>query len=231
MPKHQIDAVIFDMDGTLACTEHLWRIGMINCFRTVNLALTEANCIETIGMKIDQVVEYWHRRMPWDNISIAELTNNIVTEVDNLISQEATLRHKVEDALIFFRSNNLPLAIASSSALKLINTTVKTLSIDHYFETLHSAEFEEHGKPNPAVYLSAAKALKVDPQRCLAFEDSVNGIKAAKAAGMHCIAVQEDATNFEIAKQHADFGLETFEDFHQADFLSNFQFGTNPSTK
>ena len=57
------------------------------------------------------------------------------------------------------------------------------------FESVLSAEYEAYGKPHPGVYISAAKQMKYDPQYCCAIEDSLNGVIAAKAAKMKCIAV------------------------------------------
>jgi beta-phosphoglucomutase-like phosphatase (HAD superfamily) len=57
------------------------------------------------------------------------------------------------------------------------------------FDVVVSGEDEDLGKPDPAVYLSAARRLEVPPERCLAVEDSINGVRAAKAAGMLCVAV------------------------------------------
>lgn len=86
-------------------------------------------------------------------------------------------------------SKNIPLAIASSSELKVISVVVDKLGIRNYIKVICSAEHEQFGKPNPAVYLTTAKKLGIKPENCLVFEDSPNGVLAAKAANMKCIAI------------------------------------------
>lgn len=83
------------------------------------------------------------------------------------------------------------MAVASSSPLYLIRSTLKKLQLDKYISILHSGADEAHPKPAPDVYLSAAKSLMTRPEKCLVFEDSPSGIKSAKLAGMTCIAVPE----------------------------------------
>jgi sugar-phosphatase len=98
---------------------------------------------------------------------------------------------------------NLKLALASSSFLRIINAVIKRLKLGKYFSIVHSAEFEEYGKPHPAIYINSAKQLGVAPTQCLAFEDSFNGLVAARAARMKAVAVPEQEhyhlPKFEIA--------------------------------
>ena len=96
------------------------------------------------------------------------------------------------EILEFFAKKNIPLAIASSSALSLIETVVDGLKIRKYFSVLYSAEHEKYGKPHPGVYISACEKLGIQPIHALAFEDSLNGILAAKSAKIRCIAVPEE---------------------------------------
>eukprot|EP01046_Picozoa_sp_COSAG06_P050286 COSAG06_NODE_7931_length_2330_cov_2.569251_2_plen_216_part_00 len=101
--------------------------------------------------------------------------------------------HSTEIAccLLPLQSKGLPLAVASSSHMVLLNAALEGLGLVGRFSHVISAEFEPYGKPHPGVYISAATALGVAPDRCLALEDSVNGTLAAKAAKMICIAVPE----------------------------------------
>jgi beta-phosphoglucomutase-like phosphatase (HAD superfamily) len=90
------------------------------------------------------------------------------------------------------KSLGLPIAIASSSSLTIIDAVVTKLGIKNDFKIIHSAEAEALGKPDPAVYLKTAKLLELAPANCLVFEDSISGVRSAKAAGMCCIAVPEE---------------------------------------
>ena len=82
--------------------------------------------------------------------------------------------------------------------MRLIRAVLAMGGLDGRFDAVVTGEDEERGKPDPAVYLSAARALGVVPDRCLAIEDSINGVRAAKAAGMVCVAIPHD--------NDADFG-------------------------
>nr|WP_268793624.1 HAD-IA family hydrolase [Nodularia spumigena] len=84
---------------------------------------------------------------------------------------------------------HLPLALATSSPIRLMEAVLNKLGLQDSFDVVSSAQTEEFGKPHPAVYLTTAHRLGVHPQKCVAFEDSIRGIISAKAASMRCIAV------------------------------------------
>ncbi len=107
-----------------------------------------------------------------------------------------------------------PLAIASSSSSEIIAAVLDTLGIAAYFQVAQSAEHEPYGKPHPGVYIEAARRLDVAPWRCLAFEDSPNGVIAAKAARMRCIAVPDPALQNDRRLQAADLILPSLAEFH-----------------
>jgi hypothetical protein len=84
--------------------------------------------------------------------------------------------------------------VASSSPLRIIKAALRRFDLDEVFEAACSAEHERAGKPDPAVFLTASELLRAAPGSCLVFEDSVAGIRAAKSAGMLCVAVPEPST-------------------------------------
>jgi mannitol-1-/sugar-/sorbitol-6-/2-deoxyglucose-6-phosphatase len=185
------DAAIFDMDGLLIDSEPLWHKAEIRVFATVGLHLTDAQCRETTGVRIDEVVRIRHRQHPWHNKSCAQVESEIMAEVQRLALAEGQALPGVHAVLEEFAALDLPLAVASSSPAGMIAAVVAHLGIAHYFKVLCSAADEEHGKPHPAVYLNTARQLGVAPARCIAFEDSVPGVQSAHAAGMSVIAVPE----------------------------------------
>jgi sugar-phosphatase len=97
----------------------------------------------------------------------------------------------VLESLSFFKSRGLKIGLATSSYLVLIDTVLDTLNIRSFFDVTHSAELEKHGKPHPAVYLTAAEKLNVNPLRCLVIEDSINGVIAGKSARMFVVCIPE----------------------------------------
>ena len=206
----KIKAVIFDLDGTLIDTEPVWHEAEIRVFAELGVKLTEQNCLETVGVRIDRVVEYWREKFPWTGKSNQEVADEVCKTVQKIVAERGVLKDGALEAIQYFSELGLPLAIASASPKFLIESNIKALKIDQYFKIVHSAEHEINGKPDPAVFLSTAKLLAISPEKCLVFEDSLHGITAAKRAGMTCVAVKEHATNFEKACELADFGIESF---------------------
>jgi len=114
---------------------------------------------------------------------------DVLETVKQLIADNANALPGVVDTLKLCKANGYKIALASSSAMSLINVVVDKLNIRQYFDLLVSAENEPYGKPHPSVFLTTANQLNVLPTECLVFEDSVNGMVAAKAARMKCIVV------------------------------------------
>ncbi len=196
MMMNKIQAVIFDMDGLLIDTEPFWRQAEIKVFKTVGVHLTEDDCKQTTGFRFDEVVEYWWQRHPWEGKSKQQIHDEVIDELENFITHSAEPMPGVETALEFFKKHDLRIALASSSAMRLIKATVKKLNIGSYFELLVSAEHDRYGKPHPAVFLRTAETMDVRPEQCLVLEDSFNGLLAAKSAKMKCIVVP-DAAHFD----------------------------------
>lgn len=186
-----IEAVIFDMDGLLIDSEPFWKVVEIEVFKTVGIDLTVEMCLETVGLRIDEVVTYWHEKQPWENISKQAIEDSIVNKMIERITNEGEALPGVYDVIEFFWNKKIPMAIASSSYLRLIEAVVKRLKLKGFFEVIYSAEFEEYGKPNPATFITTAKKLGVSPMKCLVFEDSLNGVLAGKAARMITVAVPD----------------------------------------
>jgi sugar-phosphatase len=185
-----IDAVVFDMDGVLVDSEPLWMAAEIDVFATVGVALTVERCRETTGLRIDEAVDHWWQRHPWSGPTPAEVAAAIVARVIELVGERSEPMAGVHEAVAAARAVG-PVALASSSSHRLIDAVLDRF--DLRFDVVHSAEDEAFGKPHPAIYLTTCERLGVAPGRALAIEDSVNGVVAAKAARMACVAVPEPA--------------------------------------
>lgn len=190
MEAQAIEAVIFDMDGVLVDSEPMWRAVEREVFSRLGIDVSEEDLVETMGVPIDEVVALWHRRHPWDEPTRDEVVQTIVAGVADGIAREG-LNPGAIKAVDYFRERGLRTALASSSPMSLIRAVLSVDGLGERFEVVHSAEHEERGKPEPDVYVSTARAMGVDPERCLAIEDSLNGVRSAKAAGMVCIALPE----------------------------------------
>lgn len=190
--NNTISAVIYDMDGVLIDSEPLWHKAEILSFATVGVSLTQQMCLQTTGLRIDEVVEYWFARYPWKEVSQKQVEERIWKSIIQLVKDHGKAKVGVIESLTFFKMNGYDIGLASTSAMVLIDVVLQKLGIQNFFSVVHSAEFEEFGKPHPGVYLTTANKMKVAPRACIAIEDSINGMVAAKAAKMKCIGVPED---------------------------------------
>ena len=177
------------MDGLLIDSEPLWRLAERRVFGAVGLELSDAQCMETMGLRTDEVVAYWYERRPWSGPSPEAVERRLIGTVSELIGERGEPLPGVEETLGLLFGAGFRLALASSSPPSLIDAVLAKLGLTARFEVACSAIHEERGKPDPAVYLTTCRELGVEPRRCVAFEDSPAGVRSARAAGMTVVAV------------------------------------------
>lgn len=186
-----INAVIFDMDGLLLDSEDFWQQAEYETFSSLGVPLEPADTAKTLGWRCDYVVQYWYHIFAWQGPTPAEVADIIINKVIAMIVKQGKLMPGAREALKLCKSLNLPIALATSSNHQMMLATLKHFDLLHFFDATCSAEFLPLAKPHPQVYLNAAASLGVEPQQCVALEDSVTGVIAAKAARMRCIAVPD----------------------------------------
>jgi beta-phosphoglucomutase-like phosphatase (HAD superfamily) len=208
-------ATLFDMDGLLLDSEVLWHKAEVEIFGALGVPLNEAEGRSTKGMYVNEVVEYWRSRYPWEGSSTDEVVDMLLARVGELVEIEGRLLPGALRALDLTGERG-PLALASSTPMALIVRCLKHFGLLDRFAAIHSAEFEEYGKPHPGVFLSAATSLAVAPSACLVLEDSAAGVLAGKAATMTVVAVPvpEDRGRAEFSL--ADLVLSSLEDLSPA---------------
>jgi HAD superfamily hydrolase (TIGR01509 family) len=209
MPK----AIIFDMDGMLTDSEPLWRIASVAALNAVGVPLTEKDALVTTGLRTDEMVEHWYGVYRWADPPRKVVEAEIERRVIDLIRERSVPNPGVREILELLSGVGYPLGIASSSASEVIEAVLETLGVARYFSVVQSAEHEPFGKPHPAVYIEAARRLGVAPVDCVAFEDSPNGVIAAKAARMSCIAVPDPALIDDRRFLAADLRLSSLTEF------------------
>jgi mannitol-1-/sugar-/sorbitol-6-/2-deoxyglucose-6-phosphatase len=198
-----IRAVVLDMDGLLIDTEPVWRSAEKEVFADLGIELTEADLLDSTGVRIDELAAV---RLPLDGPGPAEVADRITNQVVDYVKHAGEPMPGVPEAIALFGRLGLRLAIASSSPVRLIDavcTRLRLVDID----VRCSALDEAHGKPAPDVYLAAARRLGLSPARCLALEDSPSGVVAAKDAGMTCVAVPDPLLTGDPRYDRADLVL------------------------
>lgn len=212
-----IEAVIYDMDGILIDSEPFWHEAEIKIFKKVNIELTNEMCTSTAGMRIDSVINHWYVKYPWDNYTEVEVAEMVMNEVKQLVETKGEALPGVYQSIELFKSLNLPLAIASSSHMRLIEAVVEKLSLKEHFDVIHSAENDTHGKPHPAVFLSAAEKLNVKPENCLVIEDTIFGVISGLAAKMKVVAVPEGENKSNDRFKVANLILDSLVEMNEAE--------------
>ncbi len=213
-----LEAVIFDMDGILINSEPFWQKAEKIVFKKLGINITDEMIWETYGLPSDEVIEHWYRYKPWDNFNPVKIKHEVYDMVENLIETEGKYMEGVDYILNFFKNKKLKIALASASPIGIIETVLKKLNCEDYFELCHSGELEEYGKPHPAVYLTTATKLKINPLNCLVFEDSLVGLIAAKAARMKAVVVPDKKYKNNSKFSIADVKLNSLKEFNEKHF-------------
>jgi len=210
-----IEAVIFDLDGILIDSEHVWDEVRQQLAEERGGRWNENASRDMMGMSSIE----WSRYMR-DVVGLEEEPEEISAEVVRRLEE----RYRTEIPLIPGAEQAVerlgarwPLALASSSNRELIDLVLTESGVGGFFRASVSSEEVARGKPAPDVFLEAARRLDADPTRCAAIEDSENGILAAKAAGMRTIAIPNPQyPPHEDALTSADLVLATIEELTQA---------------
>lgn len=188
MFKEPVDAVIFDMDGTLIDSEAVYIAGMQDAARTLGLPLPMDLCHAMVGVPSHEcnVMLQEHYGTGFD---LAEFRGHFSTSVLRQMKERVPVKPGVVELLDFLRDRGLPLAIATSAARATAERNLGRAGLLDRFAALATRDDVEHPKPAPDLYLEAARRLGVAPERCVAFEDSSIGIIAAHTAGMRAVMV------------------------------------------
>jgi beta-phosphoglucomutase family hydrolase len=202
-------AVIFDMDGTLVDSTRADFFAWQKLFSYYNKQLTFSDYIPLLGIKSGQVVKEF---LPVENEEEAEfaLTKKLVF-FHEFISENGIYPVPFADVFLKqLKQYHIPLALATSSRRAKMEMVMEKLNLLIYFDKIVTGGDVKNGKPSPDIFLKAAEKLNMVPENCIVFEDAANGVKAAKNAGMKCVALSTHQTFESLEK--ADLVIDTFED-------------------
>lgn len=187
-----IKAIIFDLDGVISDTQTLHSQIESAIFRRYGIDKSE----EEITEKYAGVpCEVFFKEVFLENSVPADI-NKIVKEKQNLIIERCkgnvSPMRGAMDLIKEARQKGFKLAIASSSPIDFVNLIIEELNLEDTFKVVVTVEDVQNGKPDPEIFLLAAKRLGVAPEECIAIEDGRSGMQAAKSAGMKCIGLAKD---------------------------------------
>ncbi len=213
----RIEAIIFDMDGTLVDSEPLHLIAYQSVLNQLGIEFGD-NCNQKyLGRKDSEIVVEICQSFSL-SISSDELLKRKDDSFLALAESGAKPIDGVLETIASAKQAGLKVAVASSSPMHVINFITRTLNIFDHFDELVSGDDVEHGKPAPDIFLLTAGRLGLLPHQCIVIEDTDAGVLAAKSAGMTCIAVPCSAT--EHQEHHgADARIKSLCGFPLTDWL------------
>jgi HAD superfamily hydrolase (TIGR01509 family) len=201
------------MDGLLIDSEPLWHEAFLEALSEWNISMSEEEYATSVGLRTREFLQHWLPLFDLDLALVPEVDAEITRLVREKIASRGQLLPGVPEALKLVRQHGLHVGLASSSPLSVIRTTLDRSGLHGAFDHIASAEALPFAKPHPQVYMNCAEGLGARPVDCLCFEDSFNGLIAAKSARMRCLIVPAPHVYADARWGAADLILPSLEGF------------------
>ena len=198
--NREIRAIIFDMDGVLADSEKLINAAAVAMFRERGLAVKPEDFLPFVGAGEDRYIGGVAERYNFPLEIPAAKQRTYELYLDMVPSRLEAFPGAVE-LVKSCRSAGLLVAVASSADAVKVQANLDQIELPiPFWDAVLTGENVKNKKPSPDLFLEAAERLQVGPHECAVVEDAVNGIQAAKAAGMRCIAVAQTFSSEQLAQ-------------------------------
>lgn len=213
---NNIDAVIFDLDGTLVDSMWMWKEIDVEYLSKFGIEVPSDLQQAVEGMSFSETAQYFK-----DRFNLSDPVDVIKAEWNkmawNKYGNEVPLKKGVIEFLEELRSRGIKTGIATSNSRELVNHVLKSLNITEYFDSVRTSCEAKKGKPAPDIYLLVADDLQVDPKNCLVFEDLALGVMAGKSAGMSVCAVFDPYSEDDKDRKRelADYYIDTYFDIFE----------------
>ena len=186
-----IKGAVFDMDGLMFDSERLvyetWQMMMDELGFEYNLEIFK----NTIGLRTDMAESYYNS-LYGERFCYQPLKQRSREIFLKRVSEEGVpIKKGLVELLEFLKSNNLKIAVATSTSAQTAHKIIRMAGVYDYFDAFVCGDDVKNGKPHPEVFLTAAERLSLPPTECIAFEDSINGIKSAHSAEMTTVMVPD----------------------------------------
>lgn len=191
---NDIEAVIFDLDGTLVDSMWVWEQIDIDFLKSKGYTPPEDLKDAITHLTFTQTAEYFKNRFNLSD-SIDEIKNTWHNMAYNFYSSKVFLKEGVVPFFEKLKSLNIKIGLATSSSVVLLEATLKNNGIYDLFDAITVTDEVKKSKENPDVYLLAAKKLNVSPENCVVFEDIIAAVRGAKLAGMKVVGVYDKASD------------------------------------
>ena len=190
--QHEIEGIIFDLDGILVDTEYLHWQGWVKVLKSHAKSMTKKEYLKYAGKQGDAIETelFIDFNLSLPKNALLGKKNELL--IDWFATKPLETMPFAKDALEYFHKKHLKLACASGSFREEAELKLKKTGLFSLFQTVVSGDDVERGKPFPDIYLLAAKKLGLKPEQCLSFEDTQSGLTSAKAAGLVCYAIPNE---------------------------------------
>lgn len=196
-----INAVIFDLDGTIVDSMWVWTAIDEEYVRNYQLELPQNFHKAIEGMSYTETAQYFLDTFPQLTMSLETLKSDWTNMAFKKYTEEVSLKEGMYEFLKDLQERGIRMGIATSNGRELVEAVMKAKGVDCFFSCVVTSCEVNAGKPAPDVYLKAAKYLKTEPEHCLVFEDVPMGILAGKNAGMKVCAVEDAFSKPQEAKK------------------------------
>lgn len=186
----EIEAVIFDLDGTLVDSMWVWSQIDIDFLGKYGLTVPAGLQNDLEGMSFTETAVYFKKRfsLPETVEEIKQVWQDMAMDA---YCTAVPLKPGAKEFIAYLKEKNIRLAVASSNSYGLIDAVLKSHGVREYFDSIITSCQVNKGKPAPDVYLETARQLHTEVSHCLVFEDIIPGILAGKNAGMRVCAVDD----------------------------------------
>lgn len=206
-----MEAVLFDLDGTLADSMGVWKEIDIDYLGRFQIPLPEKLQNEIEGMSFTETACYFKARFGIPD-SVEQIKDDWNRMAWDKYASEVSLKPGAYKFVKQCHDAGLKLGIATSNSREIVENFTRVHKISQYFTTIMTACDVQKGKPSPDIYLRTAEVLETKAHNCLVFEDIVAGIQAGKAAGMKVCAVDDVYSAYQRSekKRLADYYIDSY---------------------
>lgn len=210
-----IKTVIFDMDGVIVDTEPVHRYAYYLQFSELNIEVPEEMYTSFTGFSTRNTFQTLKSYFP----SVEQEVEDLIQRKRNIFNdafdtkEDLFLLEGVEDLIKDLYRSGIQLILASSASKVTIDRVFTRFNLHQYFTDIVSGEDFPQSKPNPAIFIHAASLSVAPKEECIIIEDSTNGIKAAKAAGIFCVGYRSEHSNLQDYSE-ADLIIDHFNELN-----------------